>query len=345
LECQHYESAIVDKLVDQDMIQKAALYASNETMRCTAVRKVTDQALLIKLATEENNIAVRCAAVKKIDDKDVVEQIAKNDSSELVRRIAVYELTNQSVLAEIALNDIDADVRYAAVRGLEDQYTLNKVAQTDKASFVRREVLNKINVQSIIAWVAENEENENIRKEAFGKIFDKTLIEEIKQRKNNSIHEIKNITDQTKLRDIAQSSGDSDIRFAALQGITDAKILTELVMHGKHNDVRMQSIKMLPHKGMHILPEIAKCDRDGHIRDAANSTRSDKLHKWVAMPGCRKKCSICGLIAYDHNWVCTFSPKDADRADASYYKCSKCGMECSEGGNSIGECEWGYIYP
>ena len=61
----------------------------------------------------------------------------------------------------------------------------------------------------------------------------------------------------------------------------------------------------------------------------------DDVHNWVHLHNCRKKCSICGIIAYDHDYKCTHSRKyvynkydyNSDGEHADYYNCKKCGHE------------------
>ncbi len=69
---------------------------------------------------------------------------------------------------------------------------------------------------------------------------------------------------------------------------------------------------------------------------------SYELHEWVSMPGCRKKCKTCGAIAYDHNWVHTYSPV-GDSWLADTYTCKKCGEIAFVGGQGGGELPEGLV--
>lgn len=74
-----------------------------------------------------------------------------------------------------------------------------------------------------------------------------------------------------------------------------------------------------------------KCQERCKICGSINNSLD--VHTWVSMPGCRKKCSTCGALAYDHNYAQTWSAV-GDSDFPTEYKCTKCGHAGSEGGRA-----------
>lgn len=161
-----------------------------------------------------------------------------------------------------------------------------------------------------------------------------------------TIKEVQNLTDQSALAVIAKNNTDADIRFAAVEKITDPEIVAYVAKNDKTAGVRKAVIESKTIK-QSILADIAKNDIDEYVRKAAAmKIPSQDLHcnigqhLWVKTDNCRKKCSHCGVEAYNHNYIVT---KSHMSEDSRYeYACKNCGHEAIENSN-VDSREQGYV--
>jgi hypothetical protein len=291
---------------------KLACRASTAT-----VEKVTNQKTLADIAKEADDVNVRKAAIEKITDQDILIDIAKNhrdapnaDSykdKSLRHHIIDNKLTDENALADIARNGNVTYVREAAVSKLTDQSKLVDFAKNSNDDFVRRAAAKKLTDQFVIAYVAKNDRYEYTRRAA-----------------------VERLTDQSVLADIAQSDEVRHVRLAALGRLTDQNILIGIAKNEDNdNELREAAAGKLTNK--FELDSI--CHSLGH---------NSPLHKWTDIGGCRKKCSICGRMAYNHDYKQTKYDGSGADVSVSYETCSKCGHSgyASGYGSSLEE---GYV--
>ena len=63
-------------------------------------------------------------------------------------------------------------------------------------------------------------------------------------------------------------------------------------------------------------------------------------HSFVSIGICRKKCTVCGRVEYDHDYKVVSANYDHE---SSNYKCKKCGHEARDNGWGTDTRQWGVV--
>lgn len=342
--------AAAKQLTDQGELAKAAIKAPLSGVRSVAAERLTDQGLLARIAFNESDEWVRWAAVQRISGQGVLAQIAFNDSSEHVRKAAMDNLCDQSVLLHAALHDRHAYVQKAAAARLTDQIAL--ISLVEQAPHLADEhVAELLTDEAALAKLACTHGDRRTRIAALNKLTDQAVI--VKIARNDSVEYIRKaavrkITDRQILTDIALSSDFGTYIFdAAVKRLNE---LTDRQCDHEWKELAGRAISICEKCGVisvknhrHEWEQVeGKCVQKCRICSKIEPSDDLSLHRWVALPNCRKKCSVCGAVAYDHDWVLTYSPV-GDSWLADTYTCKKCGERASEGGQGGGKLPEGLV--
>ena len=162
---EHIFNKILEKINDQELLEKIAINAASYICAYNAFKKITDLKAVHRVARKSIHIPVRKDAVSLIKDEEVLFEIATKDDNSLVRKEAVANITNERFLREIAVKDINTSVRYRAVEKITDSKFQECVAYHDSAKAVRKKAIEKItnlDVLCQIIYIQENEEENRI---------------------------------------------------------------------------------------------------------------------------------------------------------------------------------------
>ena len=304
----------VAKLTNQALIAQIAKNDANEFVRHVAVERLTDQGVLSDIAKNDQEYYVRLGAVKKLTDQTLLAFIAKNDRHENVRSEAVKKVNAQSILADVALNDKHWGTRMNAIVKVTNQsvignYLVSEPARKGSYGWFHQhckplELLGKIDTQSIIAYVAENTADAYVGEKA-----------------------VEKITDESVFIAIAKNS-ECAARVHAAGRITDGNALAELAMKTDDSSVRQEAIGKLSDPA--FLYNIAKNDADINIRFfALRQLDKSCSHEWNYDEHCRRKCVVCGLYEYGHDYVEINSIDYGGASHSIDYECKRCGHKAN----------------
>jgi len=233
---------------------------------------------------EHNWIDGKCSRCSKIDfdtltDQGILADVALNSNNSVERSKAIARLEDQDALAKIVNNaDNIMDIRMTAVARITKQDILAGIAGDESSDFkVRTEAISRLTVPMVIASIImnipeiitepENENdsiNERVRKKeeeakihagysavtqaAFVNITDEDVINDIFNNAVCSVVRIEALSrlgNQDMLGDIAKDTGqDPAIRDAAVQRITDRRVLTGIVS-STADEVREAAVKRM----------------------------------------------------------------------------------------------------
>jgi hypothetical protein len=301
------------KLADQSSLQ--TVYAGIATdskallpCRAEAIEMLTDQATLAVLAKSDRKLFLWEKALQKVSDQDALADIAKNGMFSELRIKAVRKLTNETALADVAKNDEDRSVSQAAVEKLDDQSGLADIAKDGKSGDVRKMAVNKLTDQSALVDVAKNGNDGFVGIAAIEMLTDQTLAPKLYACIANHGKYIYN----------GKYDEDFAAQIVALNRLANQTVIAEVAKNAKYGKVRIEAMR--------------KC---GLICEESN-------HHWISTDQCHKKCTVCGVGAYSHNYVETYY--DGSGAEVSYsrYRCTQCGLEGASGyGSSL---LTGYFY-
>lgn len=227
---QRYEAVRAQNLTNQIILANVALTDELDSVRSAAVDKLTDQSLLEKIAlTPQASDGIRAAAVKKLTNQTLLARIALENNEYTIRREAVRKLTNQAVLAKITVEDENADIRAAAGARLN--------VQERKSN-------------NLLLKVAVRHRDHIVAAGANGRL------------------NIDEVADQALLAQTAIEGGDVSSRLAAVQKITDQKLLIGILIQ-RRNDSRIRANALLgiAHEG--LIRAVANGDPDVLMRTTA----------------------------------------------------------------------------
>lgn len=146
---------------------------------------------------------------------------------------------------------------------------ISEIAKNDKQSDVRMTAIKRITDQKIIIDIARNDNNFYVRNFALGCIFDTTLLPEIAK------SAIEEVTDQYDLIRIAEHPNwNVYSRIAAINKITDDKVLAEIAKEADNNKVRKSAINKI--SDQLILKELANYDKNSYIREESVKMITDQ---------------------------------------------------------------------
>ncbi|MCL1789617.1 MAG: hypothetical protein FWG33_04590 [Oscillospiraceae bacterium] len=201
---------------------------------------------------------IRVAAMNRLTDQTILADLAKNAPLPDIRRQAAVKLTDQAVIADIAEHDENLVVRTAATENLTDQVALGRIARNEKDKKLILLVIKKLTDQESLTYLVKNEHDWKIRFKAAKKLDDRVLAQEIYAQivryedlddgKRKRI--VKQLTDQSALAYVAKlpttlSKDIWVIRKMALEKITDASILSDVVQNAEEESVRQAASEQL----------------------------------------------------------------------------------------------------
>lgn len=313
----------VARLKDQGLMAHIAKNDSNKHVRSTAVKKLADQGVLGDIAQNDPEWYVRLEAVKKLENQRLLSVIAKKDEESGVRTAAVNKINDQCILADISLCDKDWGVRNAAIKRVTDQndigrYLVNEPKHEDyyrwAAGCGMYKLLKKIDTQSILAYVAENTSDKYLASDAAKRVVDESML--IRIAKN----------------------GGFGAQQEAIRRIKDGAVLAEFAMNAGNQELRKNAICRV--SDLALLCNIAKNDEDRDIRiSALHRLRSVCFHEWICDKPCHKRCAVCGIYEYDHDYVEISAVDYGGASHTIKYKCRKCGHEAEYSQSEIRSCD------
>jgi len=309
---------------EQESYERIAMYADSQYKRAEAVKKLTNLKLLFDIAE------------RKSESSYLVSREAAGRLRELQME-TVSVLDDQMSLVDIAKNDRSVDVRCAAVNKLVDQEILFIIAKTDNSEDVRHAAINQITDQRILADIAKEAETAEISVMAVEKLTDQNLLAEIiRNEKEYSYYDtykvaVKKLVDQDILLYVMNNEDSFVIRKLAVKNITNQETLADIAMNDNNIHVRETAYEMVTNKS--ILGAICGTLEAHH-----------KSHVWADIGGCRKRCSVCGKVAYNHKEVVVNEYNSPDGGGGYRdFKCTVCGHESRVASSHSENVQKGYV--
>jgi len=221
--------AALARISDQQLLDDIVMNGKNEDICLAALERITDQARLADIARNNVDEDIRKAAAKRLTDPVILAALIADPKIKDIRALFVTSpfLTDQALLAGIAQKDPDREVREAAVAKLVSQPLLLEIIKNDKAWNVRRTAVANPHLvdREFLFGLAENDSSGLVRGEAARK-----LPENHRLRKCilASAEEIRSISDQALLAEIAKRASELDNAWAAMAKVTDQALLVDI---------------------------------------------------------------------------------------------------------------------
>lgn len=220
------------------------------------------QRVFFDIARLQSDEVIRSKALKMITDQHLLDEIAVW----LDPRITETS-SDRSLLESVALTAHDWKVRRAAARKVTDQQVLTIIAKTDQSVCVREAAVNKLTDQGVLAEIAKSDENDYVREAAVRKLSDQRVLAEIAQAPRKALSILK----KGESLDLVNYTGSSC--GAAVERLTDMKLITEIAKQGKDVMARAAAVKRLTDQRQ--LAEIARNDPSDLVRMEALRKLSD----------------------------------------------------------------------
>lgn len=99
--------AIIDKITNQEVLEKVMKNEDSYNVRLNAVYNITDENLLFDVALNDESNSVRNCAVGEIEDKELLERISQESDDDNVRRIARDKLQKLEMTRNLNYADYD----------------------------------------------------------------------------------------------------------------------------------------------------------------------------------------------------------------------------------------------
>lgn len=296
--------AAMRRLTDREALRAVAIGGSFSAARTEALDELDDAGLTAELAVNDKNPRMRASATRRLTDQDVLKRLALESECMYVRSAAVTVLEDQKLIAEIAEKDEMIRVRRAAAGVLTDQRALGKVALTDNSHLVRRIALENLTDAEALAWVAANDIRIGDRKLAVEKIEvdeaddllrDIALLDEsmvVRQAAAEKVldamktHEITE-NDKTLLKKLAFDDENSNIRFIAVEKISDPGLLAKIAINDTSPRVRRAAVRKITDPAL-LTRIIEECNHYLAVPRIDFEVNIDAdLSKWKDVPSIR----------------------------------------------------------
>ena len=365
---------VVNKLNDQTLLAEIAKNDPESRVRGNAVRGLTSQTLLTEIAhnDQESNF-VRLLAALKLTDQSSLQAlyaaIAMDDSLVLDYRLeAARMLTDQSLLGVLAKSDKDLSLCEEALQRLTDQDALAYFVKNSKFPNLCAKALEKIINKNVLADIAincpaylagrafraladksllgDNAKDGGIDQSVFGDIAKDSYDDDVRKMA------FEKLTEQSVLIDVAKNGKGGSICIAAVEKLADQTLTQELYAHiAKHGQyfyngrydkyfhAQLRALSKLTSQSM--IADVAKNANYGEVRIEAMSKCGliceDNNHQWVIIGQCHKKCTVCGVGVYSHNYVKSGEDGPGAQVGYEFYECTKCGLrgEASGAGSTL----------
>ncbi|MCE5189617.1 MAG: hypothetical protein LLF75_10635, partial [Eubacteriales bacterium] len=321
-----------DKLDDLDLAQ--SIYADvaknclNVMVRMRATERLHDQKEKQTLV-EKNRVDFvinshewrECESeFAQVSEQTAFAAIAINAKDRLVAEKAIEKLYDQTLLAEVIIKHTkSSDVQYAALCKLNDQALLAAVIGSIGSEHARMEVVNKLTVQSVLADIAKFDSNTKVRSTAVEKLTDQAALTEIvKMEKHNGF-----------------------VCLSAAERLADRSVAQEAFAYIAKQDFYPENMRYVHSGSEPLLDAVKNLDDRALLVDVAHNAKSTEVrikamekaglickkdeHKWIKTGTCLKKCAVCGIGLYDHDYK-EVSSEDTGEVSLSTYECTKCGQ-------------------
>ncbi len=215
-------------------------------------------------------------------------QTALKDPDPNARYEAVRKLNNQKFLAQAAETDPDRHVRWAAVDRLKDQPSLSRVALNDPDQLVRLRAVHRLTDLEFLRAVAKKSSDQKVAQQARDET-DKIARErqappsEAKSAENalKSVDPdvrykaVEKLTDEKRLARIAKSDPSHHVRWAAVERLRiDQATLAQIALHDPDELVRLRAVHRLNDRT--LLQEVAKKSSDESVAKQAREKITDE---------------------------------------------------------------------
>ncbi len=334
VKAEYVRIAAAKKLADQDLAQKVyadvAKNAINAEVRKRAAEELSDTASNRALVQKCYTDVVKNSETwhdcqrdfEKLAGQAVFADIAKNAVNSYVAKMAAEKLTDPSLLAEVVKRSEHHEAQYIAVSKLNDQTVLADMVSKVTDPSIRKAAVERLTVQSVIADIARNDEDDSVRGTAVEKLTDQTALAFVVKNEERdgyiSLLAAKNMTDQSLAQEAYAYIAKHDfypgnvIKYAntaygplmvAVGNLANRTLLADVAKNAKYTKIRIEAMKKAG-----IL-----CDTNEH--------------QWVEAGQCRKKCTVCGVGIYDHDYKQTYYDGSGAEVSVERCKCTKCGHE------------------
>ena len=311
-----------DQAGHQELIQKVLLdfvIASDFWSDCSvAFEKLTSQKAYAKVAINARNAKIREKAVNMLEDQGLLAEVAEQAWLDEVKLAAIAKLEHQSLLTEVVNKIAHGPTRRAVIVKLADQATLADIAKNDSDTWTRKTALKNLANQEALADIAKNDAEEEIREAAIEKLTDQHVLADIVRSEKRDgyicLLAASRLTDQTQAQKAyayiakheAYPANVSKYQHTAYKPLleafaklTDQALLSDVARNAWYSNIRVQAME--------------KC---GLLC---------KKHAWLDTGQCRKKCTVCGVSSYDHNYKQTSYDGSGAEVSLERYTCTKCG--------------------
>ncbi len=190
-------------------------------------------------------------------------QTALKDPDPETRYKAVQTLTDQKLLAQVAETDPDRHVRWAAVDNLKDQPALARVAVNDPDQLVRLRAVHRLTDLELLRAVAKKSSDEKVAQQAREKA-DKLEVER------------KAPPAKVKTAEDALKSVDPDVRYKAVEKLTDEKLLAQIAKNDPSRKIRLVAVDRIS-TDQATLAYVALNDPDEMLRLRAVHRLNDPM--------------------------------------------------------------------
>ena len=241
--------AAVNNVTDQRVLVDAILNSSDFSLWEYAIKNISDQDLLVEIV--ENcriHDSVRKTAAIKVQDlatqQNMYVLLAKSCASHMTRRSIVGRLNEhveQRALAEIAIHS----PWYSYWNGRETGETESEAQDTEPSVRIINDLLND---SEWLEYVGQQADNNDVQIAAKRKLY-------------------RDVTDQSKLVEIAKTDEHSAIRYEAMKKVTDLDVLASVAREDSSQGIRQAAVERITDQS--VLAEIAATDYENYVARAA----------------------------------------------------------------------------
>jgi len=305
--------AAVEKLTDQYPLAKIATTGSHlfSSTRLAAIKKLTDQSLLAKIIVENTIQGVREAAFETLTDQSLLAKLALEDEGLDVHEAAISRLTEPAMLARLSTTNGDGRTQLIhklilAFDNVPDEHRVRLINSILPAVRVLSdpEIVNIVGeiVSVRTIWSSRSASYWGVKAKGgnkSGELFKcsvklKNLSESLSHTwstffptsTSHLAFEFAKINagdilgpaferlPQSLLTKIAVKDGDSTVRIAAIEKLTDQSLLAKVAVEGKDRSVRIAAIEKLTDQS--TLAKVAVEGKDQSVRRAAVNKLTDQ---------------------------------------------------------------------
>ncbi len=297
------KEAAVEEIDAQAHLFNIAQNGNPSRIRTAAVRRLSDEKYLFMLASLKGNKDIALTAVKKIVKEPDLIKLVNGNVDLAIRREALGSIANQQFLFDRALRPAgkgEVEINIAAVNNIENERMLIDIIRVTRIPAVGKAALERITDQNsffdIISSTSTSSRNDQIRLLVVDYLGDKDRLFHLlknEQLKKDLAHAlVAGITEQKMLLDLVQTAVDSDVRQSAVEGIEDEMKLVSLLKRGPRNGAESFILERVTSQS--ALAEIINADLGNEIRlKAVEKLRADELVDSIAVnhpnPVIRKK--------------------------------------------------------